>query len=160
MKFQDTLHINASAEKIWSTVAHDFANLSRWASSIESSGINHDAPVPNGADVGGRVCRAPGFGDIKETFLHYDEGGKTFTYFAEGGPFFMKSAQNTWTVISESDSTAKVTFAAEMVMHPPFNWLMAVPMRLQINRIIKNTAEELKHYIEKGEIHPRKAGKV
>lgn len=160
MKFQNTLHINASADKIWSIVAHDFANIGRWASSIVSSGINPEAAIPDGADVGGRICHAPGFGDIKETFLHYDEGEKTFTYFAEGGPFFMKSAHNTWTVIPENDASAHVTFAAEMVMYPPFNWLMAIPMRMQINRIIKNTTEELKHYIEKGEIHPRKAGKM
>ncbi len=79
MKLASTLHIKAPAERVWQVVAHDFANVSHWASGVPKSGINTVAEVPEGAKVGGRVCDVPGFGKINETFIAYDEAGMTFT---------------------------------------------------------------------------------
>jgi hypothetical protein len=46
-------------------------------------------PVPDGAEIGGRVCSTavPGFADVQETFTLYDETSMHFAYQAtEGRP--------------------------------------------------------------------------
>lgn len=156
MKIQSQLHIKAPAPTVWRVVAHEFADIGRWASSIARSTPNQEAEVPVGAAVGGRVCEVPSFGHIKETFIHYDEERMTFTYLADGGPFFMESASNGWTVTPFSETESTVFFDAEMILKPGWHIIMALPMRWQINKILRETTEELKYYIETGSIHPRK----
>jgi len=39
----------------------------------------------------------------------------------------------------------------------PFNVLMAVPMRANFGKVIKESLQELKYFVENGEIHPRTA---
>jgi hypothetical protein len=79
MRMQIMSHttINASAADVWRVIAHQFAAIGEWASSIPISSAAPEAPVPVGADVGARVCATGvrGFRDICEQFTSYDEGG-------------------------------------------------------------------------------------
>ncbi|MEL6150237.1 MAG: SRPBCC family protein [Chloroflexota bacterium] len=156
MKLSSTVVINAPAEKVWQVVAHDFAKIGEWASGVEKSVINVEAATPEGATVGGRVCSVPGFGQIRETFTEYDEAGKTFTYEATGMPFFVTSAHNGWAVQAIDANTSRVSFNLEMNVLPLVGTLMAIPMKMQLTKLLDEATEELKYYVEIGEIHPRK----
>ncbi|MEM7536448.1 MAG: SRPBCC family protein [Chloroflexota bacterium] len=155
------LTVNASAEKVWRILAHEYDEISRWAVVIEQSTVADDLPTPDGAQVGGRVCTAQGFGQIKEKFVHYDEANMTYTYHAvEGLPSFMKRAENTWSVRSidtdanstqaviKSDSFVELSFFPGIFLYPLMKW--------QIGRMGDRTFEELKYYIENDKPHPRK----
>lgn len=156
MKIASQLTINAPADQVWKVVAHDFAKVGEWASGVAHSKINTAAEVPHGATVGGRVCSVPGFGELTETFTDYDEKGKTYTYEATGMPFFIKSAFNSWTVRAIDAQTSQVSFEAEMNLLPIIGSIMAIPMKRQLARILNNATEELKYYVERGIVHPRK----
>lgn len=156
MKLTSQLTINAPIDHVWKVIAHDFAQIGEWASGVAHSTINTNVRAPEGATVGGRVCSVPGFGDITETFTAYDEVGKTFTYEATGMPFFVSSALNSWTVRPIDTNTTHVRFQAEMKLIPITGKLMAIPMKRQIIRLLDNATEELKYYVETGDVHPRK----
>ena len=160
MNLSNSLQINAPAEHVWQVVAHEFANISLWASGVPKSSINGAADVPDGASVGGRTCDVPGFGAVQETFIAYDEGAKTFTYAAEGGPFFMKSAHNSWRVKAIGDNKTEVSFSAQLELMPIFKMLMGWLLKRQLTAIVNDTTEELKYYIEEGKPHPRKVAKA
>ncbi|MEM8862159.1 MAG: SRPBCC family protein [Chloroflexota bacterium] len=156
MKLSSILKINAPADRVWQVIAHDFANISHWASGVPKSTVNVSAAALDGATVGGRTCDVPGFGKVNETFTAYNEAAKSFTYEAEGGPFFLRSAHNSWQVSPLNEHETEVSLAAELVLMPVFRTLMAPILRRQLNKIVAETTEELKYYVETGEIHPRK----
>jgi len=52
MKLTQQLIINASAERIWTILAHDFATVGDWISSITNSVPDMDVETPDGATRG------------------------------------------------------------------------------------------------------------
>jgi hypothetical protein len=159
MQFRDQITINASASTVWRILAHDFANIGLWASAIPTSKANADAPVPEGAEVGGRVCSTavPGFRDIEESLTSYHESSMRFVYQAtQGRPWFLKHAENHWSVRSLEPHTALVETRAETELRTFPGLFLAPLFRLQIARIGAQTLEELKYYVEHDQPHPRK----
>lgn len=99
IQMKDQITINAPADKAWHVLAHNFDDIGRWATVIMASKAATDMPAPEGAEVGGRVCSAQGFGEVQEKFTYYDEPSRRFGYKAiEGLPSFIKNAENNWSV--------------------------------------------------------------
>jgi carbon monoxide dehydrogenase subunit G len=150
------ISINAPVEKVWQVLAQEFDRVGIWASSIAQSKPNLEALAPNGAMQGGRVCIVPNFGELKETFTHYDQKQWTFSYEAIAGmPFFIKKAGNTWSLMAQGQTTVvNMHIIADVNFFP--GKLMEPLMRRQFGRNGSEVIEELKHYIEHGTPHPRK----
>jgi hypothetical protein len=151
--------INASANKVWRVLAHDFSNIGQWASAIPASQAVTDLPAPEGAEVGGRVCSTavPGFGDVQEQFTYYDEQSMRFGYEAtEGRPSFLKHAENHWEVRSLGPTTSVVETRAEIEVSLFPGWFLAPLLKLQMGRIGAQSLEEMKYYVECDQPHPRK----
>ncbi len=151
--------INASAEKVWRVLAHDFATIGQWASAIPTSQAIADLPAPAGAEVGGRVCSTavPGFADVQETFTSFDEASMHFAYQAtEGRPWFLKRAENHWMVRSLGPHTSLVEARAEIDLSLFPGLLLAPLFKLQMGRVGAQSLEELKYYVECDQPHPRK----
>ncbi len=161
MQFEinNELIIAASANDVWHVVAHRFDEIGVWATAIPESSINTEAPPPEGAEIGGRVCTTTlaGIPDVYETFTYYDEAGMKFGYEATAGlPFFVKSAENNWHVQSVGPNKSVVKTWA-VVTFKKFPGLFFAPFfKWQISRIGGRTMAELKYYIEQGKPHPRK----
>ena len=161
MKFEieTELVVAASAVAVWEVVAHRFDEIGLWATAIPASRPNETAVVPDGAEVGGRVCltAVPGIPDVHETFTYYDEAGMRFGYEASAGlPFFLETAENNWQVQSLGPNESLVKTWA-VVETKRFSGLLFAPIfKWQINRAAGKTMEELKYYIEEGVPHPRK----
>src|SRR6266568_5671478 len=139
--------INASAEKVWRVLAHDFATIGQWASAIPTSQAIADLPAPAGAEVGGRVCSTavPGFADVQETFTSFDEASMHFAYQAtEGRPWFLKRAENHWMVRSLGPHTSLVEARAEIDLSLFPGLLLAPLFKLQMGRVGAQSLEELK----------------
>ncbi len=151
--------INASAKKVWRVLAHDFGNIGQWASAIPASQAVPDLPAPEGAAVGGRVCSTavPGFGDVQEQFTYYEEQSMRFGYKAtEGRPAFLKHAENHWVVRSLGPTTSVVEARAEIDVRLFPGWFLAPLLKLQMGRAGVQLFEELKYYVERDQLHPRK----
>lgn len=160
MQLAKSIVIHAPADKVWTILGDNFASISEWASDVQRSAPNADLIAPTGAPVGGRVCHVPGFGDIYETFTDYDAVGKRYTYEATGMPFFVKAAHNSWQIEALDAHSCRVGFKAEMRLLPVIGTLMGVPMRIQLSKVLQNAVEELKYYVETGNLHPRKLKKL
>lgn len=159
MEIKTTITVNQSVDKLWEIMATNFAHVAEWTSTLHASKVNTDVAEPlEGAPVGGRVCTAPGFGDIKETFTHYDERNKRFSYKADVSsmPGFVKGLANNWSFRSLGSGKTEVTMRMEMDLNAFPGQLMAPMMRMQMSKPVNITLEELKFYAETGKIHPRK----
>lgn len=157
MKIRESIQINAPASVVWQLVAHEFENVSTWASDVNQSKKTTNFNLLEGADVSGRVCTSQ-YGDIVEAFIHFDEANMTFTYDAKGDavPFFIKRTTNTWTVEAIEEKTCIVYFQPEVEFIPIMGLFVGLPMRMFMRTVLQKTLEELKHYVETGSIHPRK----
>ncbi|MDJ0752314.1 MAG: SRPBCC family protein [Ardenticatenaceae bacterium] len=151
--------IEAPAAKVWRIIAHEFAHIGRWATSIpQSQEVTSDDPENQG-EVTGRVCatNVPGFSDITERFTYYDEEKMRYGYEAvNGNPWFVNKAENNWSVKPLSPSISQVEFRGVVELKPFPGFLMAPFMRLQFKKVGREVSEELKYYVEQGEPHPRK----
>ena len=159
MTLHDQITINASANTVWRLLAHDFASIGQWASAIPSSIANTDLPVPEGAEVGGRVCSTavPGFRDVEESLTSYDEQSMRFAYQAtQGRPWFLKHAENHWSVRTLGPHTSLVETRAEIALNTFPGVFLAPLLNYQMSRIGARTLEELKYYVEHDQPHPRK----
>ena len=92
--------INVSADRLWSILADDFDKVGEWARAVDSSAPNTAVDAPEGANVGGRVCQAPGFGAINETFTRFEPEERTYAFQATASkiPSFVRNITNHTTV--------------------------------------------------------------
>ena len=159
MEIKKTTTINQSIDKVWQIMATDYTRVGEWTSQVTLSKDNSEitAKLPD-APAGGRVCTAPGFGDIKETITHYDENGTYFRYKADisSMPFFVKGIANGWRFRSLGPMKTEVTMKMELELNTFPGALMAPVMRSQMGKSANIILEELKYYAETGRIHGRK----
>jgi hypothetical protein len=143
--------IEASADRVWETVGHQFARIGEWATAIPASRPMSQALGLAGAPVAGRVCETglPMVPLVEETIVAYDEAGRTLTYTGAGLPRFVKEARNRWTVVAVDDQRARVRVEATIELHA-VGHLLAVPLRLWAARVGAKTLDDLKHYVELG----------
>ena len=148
--------INAPVAEVWRVLADEYHRVGEWASSIDHSAINHEAPVPDGLEYGGRICSVPGFGDLKESFTNYDADNLTYSYEAtDGMPFFVTKAGNTWSLSKKGEKTVvDMHLIADVNLFP--GKLMQAMMKRQFDRQAGEVIEELKYFVEQGKPHPRK----
>lgn len=160
--------INAPTGKVWKVIAHEFGDIGQWASTIAGSKAFATSRAVGGglnqaeAEPKARVCttNVPGFKDIQETMTQYNEGAMQYSYEAtEGRPWFVTRAENTWRVRSLEISTSEVETRAEVEINKFWGILFAPLMKAQFTRMGNRTLEELKFYIEQGQVHPRKLKK-
>ena len=156
MKFQIT--INAPAHKVWQIWAREFDHIGRWAAAIEESCADTNIPAPDGAEMGGRVCSAQGFGDVREEFTYYDEASMRFGYKATKGlpAWLIKRAENNCSVHPLGPNKCMIKSRGEIdYALIPGLFLMPV-FKFQLSRIADRLFEELKYYAEQDQPHPRK----
>jgi hypothetical protein len=130
--------------------------MGEWASTVAHSEVKTDAEVPEGAEVGGRVCRVPGMGEVHECLTAYDELNKTFSYEIQGLPFIVMAASNNWSVATIDGDRSRVSMEIFARVLPVIGWLMIIPVKLQLNKMTQVLLEDLKHFVETGDVHPRK----
>jgi len=157
MEIQLKQEINASAEKVWNVLAHQFAEISSWAPGTESSRaiiigevpgefeVAKDAPVP------GRVTPNP-LGEVTEVLTKFSEENKTFTFEAAGpAPVFSHGANNT-SVVALGEDRCLATFDIHLAPNGIFN-LFCPLLKRRFETSKRGPAgmiQDLKVYVEKG----------
>ncbi len=157
MQIKRQFTVNASANKVWDIIGHQFDRVSDWASGVYAShGIKTDAVFQDAA-YSGRTCETK-IGFLNETITQYDEQQKIVAYKAKGDkmPFFVKGMSNCWTVTPIGPNQTQVDMCMEAALLPVFNLVMGPMMRLQMGGLISQTIEEFQYFAEKGMPHPRK----
>ena len=116
IQIKGQITINTPADKAWRVLAYEFGNIGHWATAIAESAAVTDQPGPDGSAYSGRVCTAPGFGDVQENFTYYDEARMRFGYIATRGlPGFITRAENNWSVRSLGLINVRSQFGARSI---------------------------------------------
>jgi Polyketide cyclase / dehydrase and lipid transport len=151
--------IHASAEDVWSLVAHEFDRVGSWATAVPVSHRAANAAAPAGCPVGARTCRTTIglFPEVEERIVAYDEDGRTLAYEAARGlPRFVVRASDTWSVTTIDDRRSRVSFSAIVTTRGIAGPLMALAMRVWLERAGEHVLDDLRHYAEHGKPSPRK----
>jgi hypothetical protein len=151
--------VSVSADRMWSILADDFDKVGEWARGVDSSGPNTDTAVPEGANVGGRVCQAPGFGAINEAFTSFNPAERSFSFEATASkiPSFVRNLTNHTVVksLGPERSEVQIRSTAETL---GFRGALVKPvMTRQFNRAIDAFLEDLKIFAESGKISSQKS---
>ena len=159
MEIKKSITVDQSIDKVWEIMATDYTRVGEWTSAINVSKPNDEVKTKlQDAPAGGRVCTAPGFGDVKETITRYDESKKAFSYKADisSMPFFVKGIANNWSFRPLGPNKTEVNMKIDLDLNAFPGTLMAPIMRSQLSKTSNVILEELKYYAETGNIHPRK----
>jgi len=162
MKFKKTTKIDASAEEVWAIFAHGFDNAHEWMASVPKSYGKENGNLFEGATSSGRVCELqadPSGLKASEQFLAYDEAAKTCTVridFVDAPkvfPVHYNSLDFAITVDADERSTTTWAFSSKL---KPWAYVIWPVIRKGASVAVGQIGEELKHYVETGEPHPRK----
>lgn len=158
MKIDMKTVIDKDIEKVWELIGPCYADVGNWASAVYRSQALEGTNVVGGAPVTGRVCETS-LGPFCETIVLYDGEKKLLAYHASGEkmPFFVKQLQGSWRLNTLSSLKTEVIMTLEADLMFPFSFLMGWVMRMQFSRVLNETLEELKYYLEAGHIHSRKS---
>ncbi|MEM9292886.1 MAG: SRPBCC family protein [Acidobacteriota bacterium] len=157
MQIQRQITIDASPEEVWQVLGHQFDQVSLWASSVSHSAARSDGKRVSSAPASGRVCETD-LGPFRESILEFDEERKVLAYEASGEkmPSFVHNLKNRWSLTALSGSRTRVDMLMTADLAFPFRLFMPPLMKLQMGRVLSFAIEELKHYVETGQPHPRK----
>ena len=152
--------INAPARAAWAVLGEGFGKICEWATPIVASSLDGD---PRAGAV--RVCHTARFGPvaggvIKERLFAFDPEGMSFAYESiEGLPRFFERAVNQWSVHPLADGRCVVRTHATVKLRGPIV-LLSFPLKHSLRAGGARVLDELRHRIERGEPHTRKAKSV
>lgn len=154
MKITTEIIISKPALTVWEIVGNQFGSAHIWASALthtEGSGRKMTEQVCEN-----RTCDIKGMGRISEKLLEFDSKNFALTYEVTNGfPFFVERGINRWTMTEEGSST-RLQSVAEITTQGFVGVLMAPLMKMQMTGLMHRLLEDLKHFVETGEPHPRK----
>jgi mxaD protein len=107
LQVSKTVSINASVDKVWSTVK-DFNALNSWHPAVEKDEIVEGKNNTAGAV---RLLTLKGGGTIKEKLLTFNPTKHSFSYAIVEGVLPVSSYQSTFTVKSGGDNQSSVTWS-------------------------------------------------
>jgi len=144
------IQIDAPAAVVWEVLAHRFGDIAEWASIMKSSKGIVDDMSPTDAPVSARVCKAKGFGQVKEELRDYDEQKMIFRYEAvKGLPFFIKYAENNWSVRALSGGKSEVTCRGVLRMGWFAGTFLFPLFNAQMQKVGDRLFQDLKAFVEK-----------
>ncbi|MEM7126842.1 MAG: SRPBCC family protein [Chloroflexota bacterium] len=147
--------IDAPAEEVWAALAHEFAEIDKWSSTVESSRVADANEVPSGwtidpdAPIAGRETASPA-GTFREFFIDYSEEEMDFTFRADGLPSIITKMTDRQQVIPLDENRSKVTFDVEMQASGIFKALGPI-LSSRFASTFGLVQEELKAYVESGQ---------
>jgi Polyketide cyclase / dehydrase and lipid transport len=154
MKLSGEITIEASAERVWEILGHQFAEIGDWAAAIDDS-----RPAFESTDeLPGRVCQTGmrAFPAVTERIVAYDDSNRTLTYEATDLPAFIGEARNTWRVTPMGQQRARGRFDGVLETRGLAGRLIALPLRIRMRRETRAVLDDLKHYAEHGTPSRRK----
>lgn len=158
MDLRNEIAIDTPAGAAWDALGERFMHIGDWAAPIHSS-----CPLEQGElGVGAvRACYIARFGPVKpgtitERLTMFDRGSMSFEYEAlEGMPGFVARATNRWSVHPVDEHRCIVRIHAQLTLRGPVVLLHCL-LKWQMQVGGARVAEELKYYLERGRVHPRK----
>ncbi|MEM9436356.1 MAG: SRPBCC family protein [Pseudomonadota bacterium] len=147
---------NVSADRLWEVFGEAYPEIGTWSSGVFAS-KPRDGSGPGGAAFQGRICET-NFGKLTETVTTYDPAARKITYLVKGEkmPGFVKRMENNWQFRDAGNGKGEIAMRLNGDLAFPMNVLMGWMMKIQLKKDLRSNIEELIHFAEKGQAHPRK----
>lgn len=160
MDIYTQIKLNVSAGDAWKIVGEKFGEFGDWVSVLESTSFKGTLGIG-----GTRICRTHATGlfpasVIEERLDAYNPEEYSYTYSVTTGlPPILKNAKNSWIIKPLGQHHCNIQSHAALELK---FWLkpMSSLLKIHIQRDVTKAFEEMGHFIETGEIHPRKKTKV
>ena len=153
MKLHLEQPINASADKVWTVLAHQFEDIAAWSDTVNESRALDRSEIP--ADVkpaahapalGRETIAGPGI-KLKEVITAYSEDNRELTFEGIGLPRIMRFAKDTQRVTATGANTCLLTFDVHVEPKGAFKVINPLLKRRMASTFSK-IQQELKHYTE------------
>ncbi len=151
------LKAKVPAEKIWELIGQQFDSVGHWASGVShSTGKKGGIPF-EGSDFTGRTCETV-IGAVDETITSFDNKTMNVSYRATASamPFFVKHLHNRWNIDPVNDTSCQIFMHLTVELMPVIGHLMTPLMKIQMNKLTRESVEELIYFAETGLQHQRK----
>lgn len=148
--------INAPAGKVWEILAHHFADIAIWSSTVSASHAVEAADLPQNyradpdAPVAGRSTTTP-LATMIEVITRYSEANRELTFAAAGLPSLLAEARDTQRVIAQSPDRCIVTFDIHVESRGIFKLFNPIVQR-RFKTMMTVVQQDLKRYAETGQI--------
>lgn len=151
--------IGVGADRLWSILADEFDRVGDWARAVDSSAPHPAAPAPEGASVGGRICQAPGFGAIDETFVSFDPERRSYAFRAAASkiPSFVRDITNHTSVRAVGPDRSEVTVKVTADTDGLRGTMIKPIMERKFSSTIDELLEDLRIYAETGQVSGAKS---
>jgi len=162
MKIVRNVTIESTPDQVWEVFAHQFDRAGNWMASVPKSVGAEIGRKWDGAHTAGRVCDLTAGAkpvQVSEQFLAYDEENKTCTIevVPTQAPFFMPFRKNVVAVELLEDGPGRTLMSWKLTSHVSLHTYLFYPLfMLGLWFFVGQIQEELKHFVETGEPHPRK----
>lgn len=149
MKIVKELIINASIDKAWQILGHEFADAHKWASVVNHSESRGGSL--NGSTCGERGCDISGMGKTREKLIKYSDADHLLSYTVpEGMPSMVKYATNTWQLTSLGQSKTRLNMEMDVTLGGILGFMMKPMMKMMMGKMAKVTTDDFKYYVETG----------
>lgn len=148
--------INAPAEKVWQILAHQFADMAEWTSTLSESRIVDVSELPQGlkiapnAPVPARETTSS-FAKAIEVISDYSEEKMELTFEAANLPAILSTAANTQRVIPHGENKSMITFDMDIGLRGIFKLMRPILSR-RFQKTMSSVQRELKVFAETGQI--------
>lgn len=148
--------INAPAEHVWQILAHQFADMADWTSTLSESRAIGRSELPEGLTI---AAHAPvparettsSFAKAIEVISDYSEEEMELTFVAANLPPILSSAANTQRVISQGDDKCLITFDMNIGLRGIFK-IMAPFLNRRFQKTMSGVQNDLKVFVETGQV--------
>lgn len=147
---------NVSADRLWQVFGEAYPEIGRWSSGVFAS-KPRKGDGPGGAAFEGRICETR-FGKLTETITSYDPVARSITYLVKGEkmPGFVKRMENNWEFSDTGNGQSQIKMRLNGDLAFPFSIFMGWMMKRQLKNDLRSNIEELIHFAESNQPHPRK----
>ena len=146
MNIQMDQVIDVPLKEVWQIFGHEFGDIQKWSSFVQSSAAKTDGPGVGDADFSGRTCETA-LGPLDESLQIFRNDTHEVKFLVKGTkfPFFMRSILSHWRFSDENGKTrARTDVTLNLVF--PFNILMGWALRRNFTKTLKGVADELESY--------------
>ena len=148
--------INAPAEEVWQILAHQFADMADWTTTLSESRVVEASELPEGLKI---AANAPvparettsSFAKAIEVIYEYSEEKMELTFEAANLPPILSTAANTQRVVAKGSNKCLLTFDMNIGLKGIFKILAPILQRRFQNTMGK-VQGELKVYAETGKV--------
>lgn len=144
--------IDATAGEVWAVLAHEFAAIAVWSSTVRKSRVLAISEIPAAYEVApdapipGRETTSPA-GAFREILTIYSDENMELTFVADGLPSFITYMADTQRVRPLADNRSLVTFDVTMKASGIFKVLGPILSR-RFASTFGLVQEDLKAYVE------------